>query len=90
MFFYQAPAIVEAFYPAMRGAEALFMALTGTANRWGVLPVTVYDSSFVDTHSMTDFHMSRVCCPTTPFCGPAAPLPCSSIDPRCPAPLVLL
>lgn len=33
------PAIVEAFYPSMRGAEALFLALMGKANRWGTYSI---------------------------------------------------
>ncbi len=37
----EAKAIVEAFYPSVRGAEALTMALLGETNRWGKLPVTM-------------------------------------------------
>ena len=47
-----APAIVEAFYPSVRGAEALALALFGVENRWGRLPITMYDKSFMQV----DFH----------------------------------
>ena len=43
-----APAIVEAFYPSVRGAEALAMALLGEANRWGKLPITMYDADYIN------------------------------------------
>ncbi len=54
----KAPAIIEAFYPAMRGAEAIFLHVFGLANRWGRLPVTVYPSSFAESVSMYDFNMT--------------------------------
>ena len=41
-------AIVEAFYPSTRGAEALWMLLTGQANSWGRMPVTLYAENFVE------------------------------------------
>lgn len=52
-------ALVEAFYPAMRGAEALYQALFGFANRWGRLPVTIYPSAFQKQQAITDFDMTK-------------------------------
>lgn len=31
-----APVIIEAFYPAMRGAEAIARTIFGLENRWGL------------------------------------------------------
>lgn len=31
-----APAIIEAFYPAMRGAEAIARTIFGLDNKWGI------------------------------------------------------
>eukprot|EP00026_Physarum_polycephalum_P000650 Phypoly_transcript_00651.p1 GENE.Phypoly_transcript_00651~~Phypoly_transcript_00651.p1 ORF type:complete len:873 (+),score=93.35 Phypoly_transcript_00651:1602-4220(+) len=53
-----APAIIEAFYPSMRGAEALFMSIFGQANRWGRLPVTIYPASFATQTDMYSFNMT--------------------------------
>ena len=49
-------AVVEAFYPGIRGASALAKSLFGVPgfNRWGKLPVTVYDASFSDSVDMLD------------------------------------
>ena len=49
-------AIVEAFYPGIRGASALAKSLFGVPgfNRWGKLPVTVFDASFSDSVDMLD------------------------------------
>ena len=41
-----AHAIVEAFYPSTRGAEALYMQLTGLTNSWSKLPVTIYPAEY--------------------------------------------
>ena len=52
------PAIVEAWYPGIRGGPAIAKALFGVTNRWGKLPVTVYDSTFSDSVNMTDMSMT--------------------------------
>jgi beta-glucosidase-like glycosyl hydrolase len=54
-----APAIVEAFYPAGKGAEALYRSIFGLTNKWGKMPVTMYDSHFSEQFEMTDFSMSK-------------------------------
>lgn len=54
-----ADAIVEAFYPSVRGADALAMTLFGEQNRWGKLPVTMYPENYPSLVSMTDFDMSK-------------------------------
>lgn len=54
-----APAIVEAFYPSVRGAEALALALFGQENRWGKLPITMYDKKYIETVDFHDFDMSK-------------------------------
>ncbi|EGD78599.1 hypothetical protein PTSG_01576 [Salpingoeca rosetta] len=51
-------AIVEAFYPALRGAEALARTLFGEHNRFGKLPYTIYSSSFQQECELTDMQMS--------------------------------
>lgn len=52
------PAIIEAFYPAMRGGEALYNSIFGLTNRWGKLPVTLYKSSFIHEQDLTNFDMT--------------------------------
>jgi len=37
-----APAIIEAFYPAMRGAEAIATAIFGLENRWGIIVLNLF------------------------------------------------
>lgn len=32
-----APAIIEGFYPGMRGAEAIARAIFGLENKWGII-----------------------------------------------------
>jgi len=54
-----APAIVEAFYPSVRGAEALTLALFGDANRWGKLPITIYKADYINQVEMHNFEMSK-------------------------------
>lgn len=54
-----APAIVEAFYPSVRGAEALTMALFGEANRWGKLPITMYDADYINQVDFHNFEMAK-------------------------------
>jgi beta-glucosidase-like glycosyl hydrolase len=51
-------AILEAWYPAQRGALALFNAVFGLSNRFGKLPVTVYKHTFVDEQDMHNFDMT--------------------------------
>ena len=53
-----APAIVEAFYPSVRGAEALALALFGDENRFGKLPITIYPKDFMKVDFL-DFSMSN-------------------------------
>jgi len=53
-----ASAIIEAFYPAMRGAEAIFTAIFTTANRWGKLPVTIYNRNYTNEVDMYNFNMT--------------------------------
>jgi len=53
-----APAIIEAFYPSMRGAEVIYQNIFGLNNRWGRLPVTIYGKDFEQTHSLKDFDMT--------------------------------
>jgi len=53
-----ADAIVEAFYPSMRGGEALASLLFGQTNRWGKLPVTMYPAAYTSQVSMYNFDMS--------------------------------
>jgi beta-D-xylosidase 4 len=48
-----AEAIVEAFYPSVRGAKALNMALFGDSNRFGRLSVTLYNKDYIN---QVDFH----------------------------------
>ena len=52
------PAIIEAFFPAMRGAEAIVKSIFGIENRWGKLPVTMYSSSFEKEQDMYSFDMT--------------------------------
>jgi xylan 1,4-beta-xylosidase len=54
----KAQAIVEAFNPGLRGAEALFLSLFGEANRWGRLPVTIYPMDYTDQVDMYSFDMT--------------------------------
>ncbi|CAE8734057.1 unnamed protein product [Polarella glacialis] len=54
-----ASAIVEAWYPGFYGARAIAKALLGLTNRWGKLPVTIYDESFTDHFDMLDFDMTK-------------------------------
>jgi len=51
-------AIIEAFRPSMRGAEAIARSIFGYENRWGKLPVTVYPADYVDKIDMYSFNMT--------------------------------
>jgi hypothetical protein len=46
-------AIIEAFYPGPRGAEALANGIFGRHNAWGRLPYTIYPKSFADEAEMS-------------------------------------
>eukprot|EP01047_Picozoa_sp_COSAG01_P003232 COSAG01_NODE_94_length_26962_cov_9.110933_16_plen_405_part_00 len=54
-----ADAIVEAFYPSVRGAEALTMALFGEANRFGKSPITHYNKKYITEVDFHDFSLSK-------------------------------
>merc|ERR1719235_2492136 len=54
-----ADAIVEAWYPGVYGARGVARALLGHSNRWGKLPVTVYDERYITQVDMLDFDMSK-------------------------------
>eukprot|EP00927_Polykrikos_kofoidii_P054760 TRINITY_DN49133_c0_g1_i1.p1 TRINITY_DN49133_c0_g1~~TRINITY_DN49133_c0_g1_i1.p1 ORF type:complete len:845 (-),score=144.80 TRINITY_DN49133_c0_g1_i1:438-2972(-) len=57
-----ADAIVEAWYPGFFGARAIARALLGKSNRWGKLPVTVYDEAALTGDGaldMLDFDMVK-------------------------------
>jgi len=54
-----APAIIEAFYPAFRTGEALYLSIFGQTNRWGKLPVTVYSSNYIGQVDMYSFDMTK-------------------------------
>ena len=45
-------AIVEAFYPGMRGAEAMVGLLFGDYSPAGRMPTTTYDADFVSTRRL--------------------------------------
>ncbi|CAK9000074.1 unnamed protein product [Durusdinium trenchii] len=51
-------AVVQAFYPSHKGAQALGMALMGKENRWGKLPITMYPHSYIAEQPMTNYDMS--------------------------------
>ena len=55
----KAGAVVEAFYPGVYGSSAIARQLFGSSNRWGKLPVTVYDADFVKRFDMLNFDMSK-------------------------------
>jgi len=55
-----APAIVEAFYPSVRGGEALTMMVFGeTPLLFGKLPITMYDKQYIEQVDFHDFSMSK-------------------------------
>ena len=55
-----APAIVEAFYPSVRGGEALTMMAFGeTPLLFGKLPITLYDKHYIQQVDFHDFSMSK-------------------------------
>ena len=51
-------AIVDAFYPAYRGAEAMYINLFGKSNSWGRLPYTQMKAETVYRLDMNSFNMS--------------------------------
>ena len=52
-------AIIEAFYPGVRGGEALAEGIFGDMNQWGRLPYTIYPHTFSDEAAMS-MHDLRV------------------------------
>lgn len=54
-----ANAIIEAFYPAMRGPEAIARSIFGLENKWGKLPYTMYPAKYVHKVDMYSFDMSK-------------------------------
>ena len=55
----KADAIVEAFYPSIRGAEALYKTLFGASNAWGRMPYTIMKASTVAALDMNNFDMAK-------------------------------
>ena len=55
-----ADAIVEAFYPSVRGAKALNQALFGDANRFGRMPITMYNKDYINQVDFHNFDMSKL------------------------------
>eukprot|EP01061_Rhynchopus_euleeides_P033064 TRINITY_DN551_c0_g1_i1.p1 TRINITY_DN551_c0_g1~~TRINITY_DN551_c0_g1_i1.p1 ORF type:complete len:627 (+),score=254.66 TRINITY_DN551_c0_g1_i1:123-1883(+) len=53
-----AHSIVEAFYPSIRGPEALYRTIFGESNAWGRLPYTMYTAETVAALDMKNFDMS--------------------------------
>lgn len=56
-------AIVETFYPSLRGAEGIARSLFGEYNKWGKMPITTYKSDFINECGLTDMNM-----PPSPKC----------------------
>lgn len=54
----QIGAIIEAFYPGTRGAEAIVDVIFGDYNPGGKLPITIYDASIVNVFNMFEMDMS--------------------------------
>jgi beta-D-xylosidase 4 len=52
-------AIVEAFYPGFKGAEALAKALFGGANKWGLMPYTTYARKYVNEVDVSDMSFTK-------------------------------
>jgi beta-glucosidase-like glycosyl hydrolase len=52
-------AIIEAFYPGMKGAEAIADVLFGKYNPSGRLPYTMHKKDFVDQIAMSDMSMTN-------------------------------
>eukprot|EP00038_Savillea_parva_P000253 m.95117 g.95117 ORF g.95117 m.95117 type:complete len:954 (-) comp10088_c0_seq1:7-2868(-) len=46
-------AIIEAFYPGLRGGEAIAQGIFGLHNKFGRLPYTIYPASFVNEADMS-------------------------------------
>lgn len=54
-----AGAVIEAFYPAMRGPEAIARSIFGLENRWGKLPLTMYPKDYTKKVDMYSFDMTK-------------------------------
>ena len=52
-------AIVQAFFPSHKGAQALGASCFGKENRWGKLPVTMYPHKYISEQPMTNYDMSK-------------------------------
>lgn len=52
-------AVVEAWYPGLRGGNAPADALFGATNRWGKLPVTIYQTSYADEVPMLEMSFTK-------------------------------
>lgn len=51
-------AIIQAFFPSHKGAQALGQTLFGNENRWGKLPITMYPHHYISEQAMTNYDMS--------------------------------
>lgn len=54
-----AAAIIEAFNPAQQGPKALAALLFGKENRWGKLPITIYDKDYATTPAIFQCFVGR-------------------------------
>jgi len=52
-------AIIEAFSPSLKGAQAIAASMFGKANRWGKLPVTMYPHDYIQQQPMTNYDMAK-------------------------------
>ncbi|CAJ1379602.1 unnamed protein product [Effrenium voratum] len=52
-------ALIQAFFPSHKGAQALGMSLFGKENRWGKLPITMYPHGYISEQTMTNYDMSK-------------------------------
>jgi hypothetical protein len=50
-------AIIEAFFPGFRGAEALARHIFGIDNRWGRLPYDILTTATAESYDITDYSM---------------------------------
>eukprot|EP00048_Salpingoeca_helianthica_P015648 m.227816 g.227816 ORF g.227816 m.227816 type:complete len:774 (+) comp17327_c0_seq1:3-2324(+) len=52
-------AIIEAWYPGYYGAGAIGRAIFGQTNKFGKLPITIFNSEYVSQFDMLSFDMTR-------------------------------